>query len=70
MIEVGGGKMNSTSGWEWKVGGDVFFLFRKVKDYSTARDDVHDPHASFIVQFSLKLDLFFLAELEHGRTLL
>lgn len=37
-----------------------FKCLERVKDYSTARDDVRGPHASSIVGFSLKLDLFFL----------
>lgn len=51
-------------------GGDGGALYprecsEEVKDHSTAIDDVHGPHASFIVGFGLKLDLFFL-ESHHG----
>lgn len=66
MTEVRGGKTNGNRGWSVEVGGgddgglSSLKCSEKVKDYSTARDDVHGPHASFIVGFSLKLDLFFM----------
>lgn len=36
----------------------LFKCSEEVKDYSTARDDVRGPHASFIVGFGLKLEFF------------
>ncbi len=64
--------MQSGEGRGGVEGGECSFkCLEKAKDYSTARDDAHGPHASFIVGFSLKLDLFFLlCHHEDGRTLL
>lgn len=65
MIEIRGGKTNSNRGCIGAVGGgdgglSSLICSEKVKDYSIARNDVHGPHASFIVGFSLKLDCFFV----------